>query len=559
MRNKLTKSIASLLTLLVCAAAANLIPDGDMEQGGGGWYLWNNPDGPAEIQHVIAGAQFGVNGSKGALVVVKKPPNPVWGLQLQAPKWQADSAVYRLRFKAKGNGFLKAVVQGIGPDWREKESGSWELTKEWKEYIMPFLADQKGHGLNNINFQLGAIKDTVYIDDVIVEPLGTAFDTAWFSQANSRIEQIRKQDFSIKASAGDTARIELVQHEFPFGTALALNVKQDSVEKWYRKTAAKYFWSGVNENIFKWPDYEPKKGDVKKKEMAEYVNFASENGWSLRAHTLVWGHQGYGFDKHWSIQGSCKDLEKNIKARIDRDLKEYKGKISEYDVWNEPFHEPFLFNKCGWQILDSAFAWAHRADPNAKLYINEYNVVSAGETERFYGIIKGMQERKIPVHGIGVQCHFQARPVIPALVKERLDKLATLGLPIKVTELDFGSEQTGLGMSEQRQAENYKTFVTTAFSHPAISGILLWGFWDNRHWVKNGGIIDANGRAKPAADTLYNLWHKTWTTNLQSVANQSGEIRFRGFPGKYKITVGSKQEFMLCKTGQNLCSKIVGE
>jgi endo-1,4-beta-xylanase len=474
-------------------------------------------------------------------------------LQLQAPKWQADSAVYRLRFKAKGNGFLKAVAQGIGPDWREKESGSWELTKEWKEYIMPFLADQKGHGLNNINFQLGAIKDTVFIDDVIVEPLGTAFDTAWFSQANSRIEKNRKQDFSIKAKAGDTVRIELVQHEFPFGTALALNVKQDSVEKWYRKTAAKYFWSGVNENIFKWPDYEPKKGDVKKKEMAEYVNFAKENGWGLRAHTLVWGHQGYGFDKHWSIQGSCKDLEKNIKARIDRDLKEYKGKVSEYDVWNEPFHEPFLFNKCGWQILDSAFVWAHRADPSAKLYINEYNVVSAGETERFYGLIKGMQDRKIPVHGIGVQCHFQARSVIPALVKERLDKLATLGLPIKVTELDFGSEQTGLGMSEQRQAEQYKTFITTAFSHPAISGILLWGFWDNRHWVKDGGIIDANGRAKPAADTLYNLWHKTWTTNLQSTASQSGEIRFRGFPGKYKITIANKQEFMLCKTGKNEC------
>jgi endo-1,4-beta-xylanase len=552
---KLAKSTALTLSLLACAAAANLIPNGDMEQGNGGWYLWNNPDGPAEIESVVAGEGLGANGSKGALIIVKKPPNPVWGLQLQAPKWQADSAVYRLRFKAKGNGFLKAVAQGIGPDWREKESGSWELTKEWKEYTMPFLADQKGHGLNNINFQIGSIKDTVFIDDVIVEPLGTAFDTTWFSQANSRIEKNRKHDFNIKAKAGDTARIELVQHEFPFGTALALNVKQDSVEKWYRKTAAKYFWSGVNENIFKWPDYEPKKGDAKKKEMAEYVNFAKENGWSLRAHTLVWGHQGYGFDKHWSIQGSCKDLEKNIKARIDRDLKEYKGKISEYDVWNEPFHEPFLFNKCGWQILDSAFAWAHRADPNAKLYINEYNVISAGETERFYGLIKGMLDRKIPVHGIGVQCHFQTRPVIPALVKERLDKLATLGLPIKVTELDFGSEQTGLGMSEQKQAQNYKTFIATAFSHPAISGILLWGFWDNRHWIKDGGIIDAKGRAKPAADTLYNLWHKTWTTNLQSIANQSGEIRFRGFPGKYKITIANKQEFMLCKMGKSECEK----
>jgi hypothetical protein len=145
--------------------------------------------------------------------------------------------------------------------------------------------------------------------------------------------------------------------------------------------------------------------------------------------------------------------------------------------------------------------------------------------------------------------------VIPALIKERLDKLASLGLLIKVTELDFGSEVTGLGMSEEKQAEQYKTFVTTAFSHPAVNGILLWGFWDNRHWVKNGGIVDAKGRAKPAADTLYNLWNKTWTTNLQSIANQSGEIKFRGFPGKYKITIGNKEEFVHCKTGNNECKR----
>jgi len=379
-------------------------------------------------------------------------------------------------------------------------------------------------------------------------------DTTWYSEANSRIEKFRKQDFSLKAKAREKVRIELVQHEFPFGTALALNVEQDSVEKWYRKAAAKYFWHGVNENMFKWPVYEPNEGTIRRNEMQEYVNFAKENGWDLRGHTIMWGAWGRS-GKHWSVQGSCKDWEKNIKMRIDRDLKEYRGKITEYDVWNEPIHQPFFFDKCGWQIMDSAFVWAHRADPDAKLYINEYNVVAGEETDVYYSIVKGMLERGIPVHGIGVQCHFGIRPVIPALIKERLDKLATLGLPIKVTELDFGEYKHGLEMSEEKQAELYKTFVTTAFSHPAINGILLWGFWDNRHWIKNGGIIDGNGRAKSAADTLYNLWHKTWTTNLQSTADKSGEVRFRGFPGKYKITVGNKEGFVYCRTGKSVCDK----
>ena len=63
-----------------------------------------------------------------------------------------------------------------------------------------------------------------------------------------------------------------------------------------------------------------------------------------------------------------------IKKRIERDLKEYKGRFIDYDVWNEPFHEKFLFDKCGWELMDSAFVWAHRADPTAVLYINEYNI-----------------------------------------------------------------------------------------------------------------------------------------------------------------------------------------
>ena len=146
--------------------------------------------------------------------------------------------------------------------------------------------------------------------------------------------------------------------------------------------------------------------------------------WGFRAHTLIWGIQKYDYDKHFGNQGSCKEIAQKIHDRIDRDVKEYKGKITEYDVWNEPIHETYLFDKCGWDLLDSSYVWAHRADPTAKLYINDYNVVAMGETERYYDLIKGMLDRKVPVMGIGVQCHFNGGKVVPALIKERLDRLA---------------------------------------------------------------------------------------------------------------------------------------
>ncbi len=524
--------------------AKNVLSNGDMEYGDGGWYLWNNPDGPAKVEMQLAKPGLGFDGSQGVKVVVKDLPKIWWGLQLQPPQWLADSAYYTLTFKAKGNMPINAVVQGGPPDYRQKESGSFQLTDKWQTFSMTFLADQKGYGLNNVTFHVGLQKGWLQMDDVEIEK-SEAMDTAWYNNAETRIDSLRKADFTVKAAPGSQVSVNLVEHAFPFGTALNITTsdKSDSIENWYKGEAKKLFWHAVSENQFKWPEYEPKKGKILKDEMYRYVDFTRENGWKLRGHALMWGHQGYGFDKHYSNPKNakqCKDFAKFLKARIERDLKEYKGKITEYDVWNEPLHESYTFNTCGWGILDSAFVWAHRADPDAKLYINEYNVVAAGETDRYVSLIKGMLARKVPVHGIGVQCHFGLRPVVPGLIKERLDKLASLGLPIKVTEFDVGDWQVGMNDPEEVQAEKFETFIRTAFSHPAINGIVLWGFWDNRHWVKNGGIVAADGREKPAAKRVYDLWHKVWTTEATVKAGADGVAKFRGFKGRYKVTADGK-------------------
>lgn len=530
-------------SLATSAYAQNVLTNGDMSYGDGGWYLWNNPDGPAVVETKIGEMGLGVNGSEGAKVTVKELPKIWWGLQLQPPKFLADSAYYTLRFTAKGNMPINAIVQGGPPDYRQKESGSFQLTDKWQTFSMKFLADQKGYGLNNVTFHVGLQKGWLQIDDVEIEK-ADALDTAWYAGAEARIDSLRKADFTVRATPGSDVSVKLVRHDFPFGTALAFyNDDADSVEQWYKAEAKKLFWHAVSENQFKWPEYEPEKGKILKEQMYRYVDFTKENGWTLRGHALMWSHQGYGFDKHYSNPSSkkqCKAFANFLKARIDRDLKEYKGKIVEYDVWNEPLHESYTFNTCGWGLLDSAFIWAHRADPKAVLYINDYNVVAAGETDRYVSLVKGMLDRKVPVHGIGVQCHFNLRPVVPALIRERLDKLASLGLPIKVTEFDVGDWQVGMNDTEEVQADKFETFIRSAFSHPAINGIVLWGFWDNRHWVKNGGIVASDGREKPAAKRVYDLWHKVWNTEAVAKAGADGVAAFRGFKGRYQVTADGR-------------------
>ena len=509
------KKLLSVCALGASATmAAPLLTNGDLSYGDGGWYVWNNPDGPAKYEAKIGEMGLGVDGSEGVKLTVTDLPNPSWGLQLQPPKWLADSAYYTLSFKAKGNVPINAIIQGGPPDWRQKESASFMLTNEWKTYTMTFLADQKGYGVNNVTFHVGLAKGWLQMDDVEIEKVEGMNDMTWYNNSAARIDSLRKKDLTVKATPGAQVKVELMRHAFPFGTALALYPSKDSVETWYRKTANKYFWYGVPENQFKWPEYEPKKGKIRRDEFKQYLDYV---------------------------------IGEKLKARITRDMTEYKGRIKEYDVWNEVFHEPFVFNKCGWDLLDSAHIWAHKADPDARLFINEYNVIVAGETDRLYDIVKGMLDRKVPVHGIGVQCHFGDRQLNPAFIKARFDKLGSLGLPIKVTELDFGDWQKGMYFGEDEQAKRYEMFLRIAFSHPAVEGIVLWGFWDNRHWVKNGGIIAADGREKPAAKLIYDLWHKVWTTNGTFKADENGVVKFRGYPGKYKVTVDGKSEMVELK------------
>jgi len=539
-----------ILPLLLCVFSvvfAEYIPsNGDQEYGDGGWYLWIDSTGGGKATWKAGVPSIGYQGSRGSLVDVTRLGKASWQTQFQAPQWLADSGVvYDFSFYAKGNHVgqpLTAIVQGGPPNWDLKDGYDVKLDTVWKQFHFSFYSTQKGYGTSRLNFYL---PDTgkYWLDEVQISQVENALDTGWYGAADARIDSLRKSNFRLqinlqgKSLAGAIVNLDLQQHEFPFGTALALSGQRDSLELWYRTTAAKYFWSGVPENQFKWPDYEGKEGSPNREALREYLDFAKQNHWTMRGHALVWGVQGYGFDQHWSIQGSCADIAHNIKNRIDRDLKEYQGKFQEYDVWNEPFHEPCLFQKCGWGLMDSAFVWAHRADPSARLFINEYDVVAAGRTETYYELIKGMLARGIPVQAIGVQCHFQTRTVIPGLIKMRLDRLASLGLPLKVTEFDLGAMNGGLQISEAEQARQFAMFFRTVYSHPAISGIMMWGFWDSKHWIQNGGMIAADGRVKPAADTVYSLWHKVWTSHVQQIADSTGLVCFRGFPGRYKLSI----------------------
>ncbi len=536
--------ILSALFGATTLSAQNLFTGGDFESGkAGDWILYlqsgEDVDGALTIE------KGGANGSEYcAKATVTAITDQNWHAQIQQNLWEAeDGASYIVKFMAKGDGVNIHVGIGYGEDdgYGYINGTTITLTDDWKEYTYDFTSDRTGEGKIRVNFYVGENKGEYYFDDFSLEK-SDASQTHFYKNADKRIREIRRNEMTINVVDADgngvpnaKVKVNMTAPEFKWGTCMAFENNADSEgEKWYRETILKYFQTGVFENDFKWEEFERTANNPNYDNLQKYIDFSKENNFDIRGHALTWGIEKYGYDNHWARSQDSAYFAKALKTRIERDMKKYKGIIKEYDVWNEPFHELGVFNKFGHSLFDSAHVWARKADPDAKLFMNEYQVVSGGATETYYDLIKSKLDAKVPVDGIGVQCHFYDK-VDPDDALKRLDRLAEFGLPIKVTEFDINVG--AVNMSEEKQAEYFGKFMRAAFSHPAVEEFLFWGFWDARHWVKNGGIFNADKTPKMAADTVYNLIHKTWATNKELEADENGIASLRAFYGTYKITV----------------------
>ena len=91
----------------------------------------------------------------------------------------------------------------------------------------------------------------------------------------------------------------------------------------------------------------------------------------------------------------------------------YKGKNVRLGVVNEviePADGPsgmrnsLWYQIAGEEYIEKAFEYAHAADPDAKLFINDYNTHQPEKRQYLHDLIKRLKDKGIPVDGIGHQC-----------------------------------------------------------------------------------------------------------------------------------------------------------
>ncbi|MFE2641559.1 endo-1,4-beta-xylanase [Streptomyces nigra] len=289
---------------------------------------------------------------------------------------------------------------------------------------------------------------------------------------------------------------------FVIGTAVAgggHHLEQDypdpfTYDKEYRKVLGREFSSVSPENQMKWDYIHPERDRYDFGQADAIVEFARKNHQVVRGHTLLWHSQ----NPAWLENGDFTEAELRgiLREHITKVVGRYKGRIQQWDVANEIFDDQgdlrtrdnIWIRELGPGIVADAFRWAHRADPKAKLFLNDYNVESVNaKSDAYYALVKDLRAQRVPVHGFSVQGHLSTRYGFPGDLADNLRRFDALGLETAVTELDVrmdvpeGSVPTPA--QEKQQAEYYQRMLQACLEVDGCNSFTIWGFTDKYSWV----------------------------------------------------------------------------
>jgi hypothetical protein len=181
------------------------------------------------------------------------------------------------------------------------------------------------------------------------------------------------------------------------------------------------------------------------------------------------------------------------------------------------------------------FQNARRLDPQAKLFVNDFDILAAGgiDTRRqdyLFTLANWLLENGAPLDGIGLQGHFD-RITPPQLLSSIMERFSQLPLALAITEFDVNL------LDERLQADYTRDVMTLAFSYPKFNDFLLWGFWEKSHWQPDAALYRADWSSKPNALIFTEMVFKEWWTNENGVTGADGKFTMRGFKGGYNVTV----------------------
>jgi endo-1,4-beta-xylanase len=303
---------------------------------------------------------------------------------------------------------------------------------------------------------------------------------------------------------------------FLVGAAVDMNAYRS--DPLYRQKLAAEYNSVTPEGAMKFARIHPGPTQYTFTDADSIVSLALANGMAIHGHTLVWGE----VLPEWVTAGTFTkaQLLQVLKDHITTVVGRYRGKIASWDVVNEvvdgsaaPLRNSIWLQKIGPEYIDSAFVWANRADPGAKLFLNENRAEGVNpKSNALLTLVQGLRSRGIHIDGVGLQAHFILTPPPPTAsdLQTNLARFANAGFDVRVSEMDVRLADTADAAALDQQATVYHDMLDACLRvAPHCVAFTTWGFTDRHSWIPTyfpgfGRALpfDASYQPKPAYQAL---------------------------------------------------------
>lgn len=253
--------------------------------------------------------------------------------------------------------------------------------------------------------------------------------------------------------------------------------------------------------------------------MDKVVHYAQAHNMQMQAHHLVWGEDKWlpGWLKN---RRSPQQLLDDMHDHISTVVGHYKGKIKEWSVVNEAFtRQQHVYGLRDWwadnigstSYIDQAFIWAHQADPEAKLILNDFdNEHFNPVSDAMYAYIRDARARGVPIDGIGMQMHIDGtHPPDANEVAQNMRRFGELGVQVYVTEFDVNMSAVAAPIAVRQNLEGsiYYDMMRACIESGNCHSFSELGITDKETWYNYMGpstanalplMFDKNYQPKPA-------------------------------------------------------------
>lgn len=304
--------------------------------------------------------------------------------------------------------------------------------------------------------------------------------------------------------------------DFYLGTAVDLPNLLNNQD--YSQIINNQFNSVTAENIMKPAYLHPSLNTYYWTEADQLADYCIANSKRLHGHTLIWHNQL----PEWILnyQGSTDDWENLLREHIFQIVNHFKGKVSSWDVVNEAFNDDGTLRNSIWKeklgpsYIEKAFNYARQADPNAKLFYNDYSLaINPMKRTAVLNCLNSLKSKGTPIDGIGMQMHiFNSFPENNE-ISNAINEIWKNDYLVHISELDISINPFSHAMQIppedelKRQAEKYLYIFKTYDNIPDQYkfGITIWGVSDNVSWIRKFYnrddfplLFDDNYQPKPA-------------------------------------------------------------